>query len=291
MPARRWRAFLLFVLASVAVFFKPLADLVASTATSQLYSYILLIPFISVYLVCLRRRSLPDPGPLAPGPAIPAFLLAAVPWVILLIRSRGERGVGPGDYLFLSSLSFVMVILGGVLLFLGTRALRAAPLPFLFLLFMVPLPEAAEQWAMVMLQRTSASAAHAMLSLTPVPFWRDGMMFVMPGLTVEVAEECSGIHSTVVLFITSLLAGHFFLRTTWRKALLAALVFPIGVLRNGFRIVVISVLTAYVDPNVIKGPLHRQGGPIFFALSLVILFLVLLLLRKSERPGPRDGQP
>src|SRR5437016_2875751 len=39
-------------------FGRPLLDLVRYAANSDLYSHILLIPFISVYLVWLKRRSL-----------------------------------------------------------------------------------------------------------------------------------------------------------------------------------------------------------------------------------------
>jgi hypothetical protein len=34
---------------------------------------------------------------------------------------------------------------------------------------------------------------------------------------------------------------------------------------------------------MIDSPIHHQGGPLFFALSLIPFFLLLLFLRKSER--------
>src|SRR5262249_56535760 len=37
--------------------------------------------------------------------------------------------------------------------------------------------------------------------------YTQGLVFDLPGFSLEVAPECSGIHSTLVLFITSLLAG------------------------------------------------------------------------------------
>ena len=101
-----------------------------------------------------------------------------------------------------------------------------------------------------------------------------------PRLNLEVAEECSGLRSSLVLFITSLLAGHMFLDKTWKKTVLALLVLPIGVLRNAVRILTIALLTIHVDSDIIDGPLHHRGGPVFFVLSLCVLFAALFLLHR-----------
>ena len=97
-----------------------------------------------------------------------------------------------------------------------------------------------------------------------------------------VAEECSGIHSSLVLFITSLLAGRLLLRTPWRRAVLTLAIIPLAIARNGFRVFTIAELCVHVSPDMINAWIHRRGGPVFFALSLVPFFALLLLLRKSE---------
>ena len=112
---------------------------------------------------------------------------------------------------------------------------------------------------------------------------RQGTVFELPGIVLQVAQECSGIRSSWVLFITSLLASHLFLRTRWRKIVLVAFVIPLGILRNGFRILVIGLLCVHVGPYMIDSPIHHQGGPLFFALSLVPLFLLLWWLRRQEQ--------
>jgi exosortase/archaeosortase family protein len=112
----------------------------------------------------------------------------------------------------------------------------------------------------------------------------------MPGLSVEVAEECSGIRSTVVLFITSLLAGQFFLNRAMHRAIIALMIIPLGIFRNALRIGTISLLTVHVDPGVIHGPIHKSGGPPFFVLSLIPLFLELFWFRRRERKGGVGSQ-
>jgi hypothetical protein len=62
-----------------------------------------------------------------------------------------------------------------------------------------------------------------------------------------------------------------------------AFVIPLGILRNGFRVFVIGMLCVHVGPRMIDSVIHHRGGPLFFALSLVPLFLLLWWLRRGER--------
>jgi len=83
--------------------------------------------------------------------------------------------------------------------------------------------------------------------------------------------------------ITSLVAGHLFLRSAWTKAVLTLATLPLLIVKNGIRIVTLSLLSVYVDPSFLTGRLHHQGGILFFLLALAILAPVLWLLQKSER--------
>ena len=73
-------------------------------------------------------------------------------------------------------------------------------------------------------------------------------------------------------------AGFFFFGRGWMRA--AA--FPLGILRNGFRILVIGLLCVHMGPQMIHSLIHRRGGPVFFVLALIPFFLVLWLLRKGD---------
>ena len=86
-----------------------------------------------------------------------------------------------------------------------------------------------------------------------------------------------------MLFITSLVASHLFLRSPWRRLIFVAFVIPLAIIRNGFRILVIGLLCVHVGPHMIDSIIHRRGGPLFFALSLVALSLFLWWLRPQEQ--------
>jgi exosortase C (VPDSG-CTERM-specific) len=277
----RLRRFMIYAVVLTAAFALPLWQLARHAWKTELQSHILLIPFVFWYLLKIAKgREIPVPRPslLAGGIAALCGVAALVAYWNWGISGKLERN----DALSLAMLSFLSLQLANALCTLGWPVLRSRLFAVAFLVFMIPLPLAFTDYLSIMLQRASAEAADWMLALIQMPFLRNDLVFQMPGLSIKVAEECSGVRSTFVLFITSLLAGHLFLRTGWKKALLAFAIFPLGILRNGFRITAISWLTVNVDPGIIDGPLHHHGGPFFFGLSLVPLFALLWLFRRSD---------
>jgi exosortase/archaeosortase family protein len=130
-----------------------------------------------------------------------------------------------------------------------------------------------------------------MLTMAGTPFIRDGLIFHLSDISIRVAPECSGIHSTYILLITSLLAGYLFLDASWKRAVLALFVLPLALLRNGFRVFTISELCVHVGPQMIDSPIHHKGGPIFFALSLIPFFILLVLLQRYGRINKKAPSP
>ena len=155
--------------------------------------------------------------------------------------------------------------------------------PLLFLFLMAPIPDVLLNRVIVWLQQGSAEVSYAVFQLVGVPVFRTGFVFALPGVTIEIARECSGIRSSLALLITSLLAGHLFLRSAWTKAVFTLAAIPLLIVKNGIRIVTLSLLSIYVDPSFLTGNLHHQGGILFFLLALVILLPLLWLLQQHER--------
>src|SRR3989337_658723 len=115
--------------------------------------------------------------------------------------------------------------------------------------------------------------------------FREGFIFYFPGLNIEVAKQCGGIRSSLVLFIVSILAGHLFL-SSWRsKFLLSLWVLPITIVKNCIRIVALTLFGVYVDPRILDSTLHRRGGIPFFIVALSLFGVVLWFLMRSERRG------
>ena len=261
------------------LFIQPLTRLILYASHSDLHSHILLVPFITAYLLYIQRGRSAGyrssiAGTVTVGGIGMAALAAAIAW-------RGSLSIN--DELALTALAFVCFIEAGGFLFLGSKWMAAAAFPVAFLIFMVPLPDAAVNWLENASMLASAEAAALYFNLAGTPLVRTGTVFELQGIVLRVAQECSGIRSSWVLFIASLLASHVFLRTRWRRLVLVAFVIPLGILRNGFRILVIGLLCVHVGPHMINSVIHRRGGPFFFALSLVPLFLLVWWLRRQEQ--------
>lgn len=291
LPGRQWRRFGLATLVLALLFAVPLCGLVRFTATSEFHSYILLIPFISLYLVWVKRKDIPTASP--PARVWAAGLLAAgaavlaVYWLVLRPRFK----LVDDDYLAVMTAAFLLCFLGVFCLFWGRDTLRATAFPLGLLLFIVPIPMFAMPRIDAFLQHGSAVAAQGFFALSGTPCLRNGLAFQLPDITIQVAPECSGIQSSLVLFITGLVAAWMFLRTPWKRAVMILFMIPLGLLRNGFRVFVIGELCVHIGPQMINSNIHHRGGPIFFALFLIPLFLLLIVLQRSEkRRGKGDSK-
>jgi exosortase C (VPDSG-CTERM-specific) len=266
----------LFTAALCLAFFSPLYALGHLAYKKEAHTYILLIPFISGYLIWIKRSEIK--GTL--HTSIPPILVAFTVGILSLLA--GYSNGDPLNRLSMNIFSLYCFLLVGGFAFVGAPIMRQILFPLGFLIFIVPVPVPVSDGIETFLQHTSAEAAYWMLSLTPIPMLRDGVNFTLPGIPIRVAQECSGYNSTFALFLVSSLASYLFLKSPWKRAILLMVIVPLAILRNGFRITVIALLCVYVDRSMIDSFIHRHGGPIFFALSLIPFFLILFWLRKSD---------
>ena len=279
----RHAGFALYTGLVVLAFWTPLRALLDFALEHEYGSHILVVPFLSVFLVYLRREHILRRCRNGFG-AGAALLLAGM--VSYWVAQRPPLGWNPDDRLSATVFPIVLVWIAGFALFYGTRALRAGAFPLLFLFLMVPIPSYLLDKTILVLQAASTEVTEALFWLVGVPLLRQGFVLALPGLTIEVAKECSGIRSSMALLITCLLAGYLGLRPGWRRAVLVVAALPIAVFKNGVRIVTLTLLAIYVDPGFLTGTLHRNGGVVFFLLALGILLPVLRLLQKSEKGTP-----
>jgi len=279
---RRFKGLAIFTALLAAVFAKPLLVLLKFAPHEELYSHILLIPFICAYLVWMKRgQMVPESAPNRRMALLPFAAGALLMAGYAIALRRGWTFAKP-DYLAVMMLSFLLFLMAGGFLFLGAKHFKALAFPAAFLFFCVPFPQFVRGGIETFFQRGSAETAYLMLKASGMPVLQTGTHFQLPNFSLDVAPQCSGIHSSLVLLITSLLAAYIFLQTRSRRILFTLVVIPLALLRNGFRIFTIAQLCVHIGPQMIDSPIHHQGGALFFLLSLVPLFLLLLYLTKTE---------
>jgi len=272
----------LFSILLTFCFLRPISVLINFALHSNLYSHIVLIPFVTLFLIWRRVTE----APLTPDrPLRTLCLLPLIPAVVLLSGYwlNSFPAGSPADYLSIMISAYVFLAWSGALVFLNATTARTLAFPLAFLVFMIPFPDFLLHQIESLLQVGSAAVAHVFFQIVGTPVFRHGMFFQLPGFSLEVASECSGIHSSLVLLITSAVGAHVLLRTPWAKLLLISFIIPLALLRNGFRIFTIGELCIHISPDLSHSWIHRQGGPIFFLLSMIPFLALLGLLIRAER--------
>lgn len=266
------------------VFAIPLQHLWALARSSDLYSHVILIPFVSVYLAWDTNRlvSIQDSKPNRLLAVWPLAIGLASMIAFYLSTANPHDPDQVENYLAYSIFAYACFLIASTFVLFGAKAIRAQIFAILFILLITPFPVAVRESIQIFFQHTSAEAAYWGIKLIGVPIFREGLIFEMPTISMEVAPQCSGLRSSLVLFITSLVASYLFLKSPWKRAVFVSLFIPIGIIRNAIRITVLAWQCYYIDPAMIDGWFHRQGGQPLFAVTLIPLFIVLWLFRRSE---------
>jgi exosortase C (VPDSG-CTERM-specific) len=280
--SRRLTRFGVFVGLLCVVFLQPLISLIRVAQKDEMSSHILLIPFICGYLVWIRRKELPLDWVAAPVGCLAGFFAGCSCVVAAWFLTKNGWHPPGNDHLMLIMVGFYFLFVSACCAFLGRTLTLALTFPLCMLIFIIPLPHFFIDGSEIVLQHASAWAAHLLFQISGTPVFQEGLVFSLPGLSLRVAQECSGVRSSLVLLITSLLASNLYLRTPWKRVLLVAFTLPLGILRNAFRIFSLAMLSIHVDPAIMDGALHHKGGPIFFAISLLPFFGLLIVLTRSD---------
>jgi exosortase len=247
LPTRRTQlaAFVLLCGVSIAMWWHALALTLRLALGDPAHTHILLIVPLSIALIQLQWRNLPETFQ-SSGTA--GLLLVGALAVAGLVRWGGS---GMADDLRLSLSMFALVTwwIASVAFCFGLRVLWALLFPLIFLFWMVPIPAAALDRIIPFLQNESAASARTLFQMAGVPVTQDGTVLDIPGLSIEVARECSSIRSSLVLIVMTMVLAQLFLSSWWRKALVIATSIPLAVAKNGLRIFVIAELGTRETPS------------------------------------------
>ena len=268
---------LLLLVAAVPIWWGPIVSTVRLALNRDAYTYILLIPVLSLALIVFE---IPNDAPERRTRSWFGLVLLAVALIVRIFAGSWHKS--SIENLSVGILALVIWCLGSFVLCLGLNAFRYLLFPLCLLFLMIPIPEQGVAWMTDALQQQSASMSSLLFRIIGVPVVRDGVVLSIPGLTVEVAQECSSIRSSTMLVLMTLITAHLFLRSRWRQALLVFAAIPLSILKNGIRIVTIAELGTRVNPSFLHGNLHRYGGVVFLTIALLMVLFLLWMLRKSE---------
>lgn len=273
----------------IAVFSPVLLAMGSLAWHSDLFSYVLLIP-AAVALLIWWRADVVLTAPVRPAwPAASVLALVGGGVIALRFASPPSAALPAPDQLAGSMLAFVLLLMAVAFACFGTAVLARIAGPVAMLVFLIPFPSNWEMTLETFLQHGSAMMAEPMFALWGTPLLRDDLIFRLPGIALQVAPECSGIHSTVVLFITSVIASLLLLQRPWTRLVLILAVVPLALMRNGLRVFVIGQLCVDYGNHMLHSWVHTHGGKLFFALSMFPLLALVIALMRWERRRPRTA--
>lgn len=191
--------FLLIATVPVLVGWRPLLKTFSLAWQNEAYTHILLILPIALAMVYLEWPTVQ--AQLAPGWRAAFVLMAAA----VALAAYGQWKFTADVQLAVEMLAVVLWWVGAFIGCFGARVSKSLIFPLCFLFWMVPFPTSLVNAIISLLQQGSAYAAQWMFTMVGVPVWQNGIRLTIPGLTVEVAQECSSIRSSLILFVTTIL--------------------------------------------------------------------------------------
>ena len=187
--------------------------------------------------------------------------------------------------------SQIVVLASLLLIFRGTRALKAAWFPLFFLLFMIPLPEALVAAVTAPLKSAVSAVASNLLPLVGYPVGRSGVLLSVGPYQLMVADACAGLNSMFTLEALGLLYMNLMNYTSvQRNVALAVLLVPIAFCANIVRVMILVLVTYHFGDAAGQGFVHGFAGMVLFMVALFFMLVtdkVLgLFIPAQARPTP-----
>lgn len=209
------------------------------------------------------------------GASTPTRVEAAIGWTLLVVGLLAYALGRSQDILLFEVGSQIPVILGALLITLGTKAARALWFALFFLFFMIPLPGFIVDAATGPLKQYISIIAEHVLYAAGYPIGRSGVTLTVGPYQLLVADACSGLHSMFSLSAMGLLYLYLMQRTSLtRNLILMAAILPIAFAANIVRVMVLILITYHMGDEAGQGFLHGFAGIMLFIIGLLFLFLL-----------------
>jgi exosortase len=249
------------------------------------YSHGFLVPVLSAFLIWQRRDKL-RLIPRSPSP-----------WgMLVVLASLGLLFLGSlGAELSLTRISLLGTMCGLIVYFTGFKILRAMAFPMAFLLFAIPIPQVVYNEIVFPLQFIASKFATRVLEMLNLfPIMREGNVLVLPHMTLEVVEACSGIRSLMSLLALAAGYGYLVERSIVVRWILVLAMVPLAIVSNGTRVMITAIMANYLGPKAAEGFMHEFSGWVIFVVA-TIMFLALhsliSLVRNKIVGKHNDGAP
>jgi exosortase len=264
----------------LAVYGPLLPGIAHDWSTHPILSHGFAIPFIAGFLLWSRRRALLE-APRRPSVAGLGLLTGALATALV-----GTVGGEP----FATRLSLVPALFGLVWAVLGWSVARVAAFPVAYLFFMIPPPFVLVKTAMTETRLFDAWTSAEALHLVGIPVHREANLLHLPNMTLEVADPCSSVLAMVALSALAAAYAYMSQPLLLGRVLLIAAAFPLAVISNVIRIVVLATGVYNFGPVMMAYITEQTYGIINFVVFTMLLVVLDRVISAFGR-APRAEQP
>jgi len=241
------------------------------------YGHGYIIPFIAMFFIWQKKNILEN-------------MQFSGSWLGLLIVLFGLLQFYAGELSSLYTLieyAFVVTLFGIGISLMGVKAFKVVMVPFVLLLFMVPLPNFLFFNLSSQLQLISSELGVAVIRLFDISVFLEGNVIDLGVYKLQVVEACSGLNYLFPLMTLAFISANFFTGAFWKKAIIFLSSIPITILMNSFRIGAIGVTVEYWGPEMAEGFLHDfEGWAVFMSCIAILIGEMWLLARIGKDKLP-----
>jgi len=277
-PIPGYALFALALAGAALLFASAIGQLYSIWSDQPEYSYGILIPILSVFLIWRRRdqlRGLPFTG---------SWYGLALVAAGLVLRLVGTLSTMPA----LVHYAMLLVLYGLVLALTGPAVFRRLLMPLFILVFMVPLPPFLSSQLSAQLQLVSSQLAAMVIRAVGISVFLAGNVIDLGTYQLEVAEACSGLRYLFPLMTLAFMIAYAFGGPFWKRALVFLSSIPITVFMNSLRIGIVAITVELWGNKMAEGVLHEFEGWVVFMISAIA---VALLARALARAGAAISLP
>jgi len=167
----------------------------------------------------------------------------------------------------------------------GAAAMRKLWFPFIYLLFMMPMPETLILPLTHFLKLELSTIAVSLLSMLGFQVGQGGVIIYIDQYELLVEDACSGVNSLIGLSSIGIFYAYVHYHGKWRDSLPLLLgIAPIAVLSNFVRLLVMILVTHYYGDRVAQKYVHDVAAIILFSVAMG-LFVCWDMLIQWARQG------
>ena len=272
MPDQRNTPLLLVALGLLFLYTPTLYDLFRGIWTSDEQGHGPIVLALSLWLIWRKWPEF-NSASLPPRPS-------AWGWGWLIVGLTGYA-LGRSQSTYFGEVgSFIVLLVGLILLLRGPAQLRLLLFPLFFMIVMVPLPDSLVDAVTHPMKMAVSAVAESALDLAGYPVARTGVVLQVGQYQLLVADACAGLHTLFTLEAMGLLYLNVVrFSSGLRNVALAILIVPISFAANVIRVVVLCLITYHFGDAAGQGFLHGFAGMVLFLSALMLIIGVDTLLR------------